>query len=118
MTEKGASGMKKLLFPLIILIVAFLGLNARTELNTKVLIRTDFGDIMVEIYESQAPVTSANFFRYVDAGLFKGASFSRFVRLDNQPNNAVKIEVIQGGLEFSKDKKPFPPIPHETTDKT
>jgi len=110
--------MKKLLFPLIILIVAFLGLNARTELNTKVLIRTDFGDIMVEIYESQAPVTSANFFRYVDAGLFKGASFYRVVRLDNQPNNAVKIEVIQGGLEFSKDKKPFPPIPHETTDKT
>jgi len=110
--------MKKLLFPLIILIVAFLGLNARTELNTKVLIRTDFGDIMVEIYESQAPVTSANFLRYVDAGLFKGDSFYRVVRLDNQPNNAVKIEVIQGGLEFSKDKKPFPPIPHETTDKT
>jgi peptidyl-prolyl cis-trans isomerase A (cyclophilin A) len=30
----------------------------------------------------------------------------------------VKIEVIQGGLQFSKDKKPFPPITHETTDKT
>lgn len=110
--------MKKLLFPLIILIVALLGLNGRTELNTKVMIRTELGDIQVEIFEKKAPVTSANFLRYVDAGLFKGASFYRVVRLDNQPKNAVKIEVIQGGLEFSKDKKPFPPIPHETTDKT
>ena len=110
--------MKKPLVPLIILIVAFLGLNARTALNTKVLIKTELGDIKVEICPKQAPVTSANFLRYVDAGLFKGASFYRVVRLDNQPNNAVKIEVIQGGLGFSDEDRPFPPIEHETTTKT
>jgi peptidyl-prolyl cis-trans isomerase A (cyclophilin A) len=110
--------MKKPLVPLIILIVAFLGLNARTALNTKVLIKTELGDIKVEIYPKQAPITAANFLRYVDAGLFKGASFYRVVRLDNQPNNTVKIEVIQGGLGFSDEERPFPPIEHETTDKT
>jgi peptidyl-prolyl cis-trans isomerase A (cyclophilin A) len=110
--------MKKLGVLVFILVLGFLYLNARTESDPRVLIKTELGDIQVEIYERQAPVTAANFLRYVDAGLFKGASFYRVVRLDNQPNNAVKIEVIQGGLEFFKDKKPFPPIPHETTDKT
>ncbi len=86
--------------------------------NHKILIRTDLGDIKVEIYEKQAPITAANFLRYVDEGLFEGASFYRVVRLDNQPDNAVKIEVIQGGLEFSEEKKTFPPIEHETTAKT
>ena len=102
----------------LVLVFAVITWGKGKDVNPKVMIRTELGDIQVEICERQAPVTAANFLRYVDAGLFKGASFYRVVRLDNQPNNAVKIEVIQGGLEFFKDKKPFPPIPHETTDKT
>jgi peptidyl-prolyl cis-trans isomerase A (cyclophilin A) len=94
------------------------GLLALEEANPKIWIRTGLGDIEVEIYERQAPVTAANFLRYVDAGLFKGASFYRVVRLDNQPRNAVKIEVIQGGLTFSRGENVFPPIEHETTAKT
>jgi peptidyl-prolyl cis-trans isomerase A (cyclophilin A) len=86
--------------------------------DPKILIRTIVGDIQVEIYAKQAPATAANFLRYVDAGLFKGASFYRVVRHDNQPNNAVKIEVIQGGLEYLAGKKTFSPVEHETTDKT
>jgi len=102
----------------LVLVFAVITWGKGKDVNPKVMIKTELGDIQVEICERQAPVTAANFLRYVDAGLFKGASFYRVVRLDNQPNNAVKIEVIQGGLEFFKDKKPFPPIPHETTDKT
>jgi peptidyl-prolyl cis-trans isomerase A (cyclophilin A) len=101
-----------------VLVFASMSLGKCQVANPGVVIRTDLGDIKVEIYERQAPVTAANFLRYVDAGLFKGASFYRVVKLENQPNNEVKIEVIQGGLQFSKDKKPFPPITHETTDKT
>lgn len=100
------------------LVLASMSLGKSQAANPSVVIKTDFGDIKVEIYERQAPVTAASFLRYVDAGLFKGASFYRVVKLENQPNNEVKIEVIQGGLQFSKDKKPFPPITHETTDKT
>ncbi len=93
-------------------------LNAATGSNPRIMIRTDVGDIKVEVFATQAPITAANFWRYVDAGLFKGASFYRVVRPDNQPNNTVKIEVIQGGLGFSDEERPFPPIEHETTNKT
>ena len=86
--------------------------------NPTVVIKTDFGNIKVEIYEKAAPITAANFLRYIDAGLFKGGSFYRVVRPDNQPASPVKIEVIQGGLRFTDDERPYPPIEHETTDKT
>jgi peptidyl-prolyl cis-trans isomerase A (cyclophilin A) len=86
--------------------------------NPTVAIQTGLGTIKVEIYERQAPLTAANFFRYVDEGLFEGATFYRVVRPDNQPGNAVKIEVIQGGLEFSAERRTFPPVEHETTAKT
>ena len=38
--------------------------------------------------------------------------------MDNQPNNEIKIEVIQGGIRFSQDRKSLPPIEHEITEKT
>lgn len=94
------------------------GVLAQDQANPRVLITTDLGDIKVEIFSQQAPITAANFMKYVDGGLFRGASFYRVVRMDNQPNNAVKIEVIQGGLRNSGEKQIFPPIEHETTAKT
>ena len=87
------------------------------QAKPRILIKTRVGDIVVELFEKQAPVTVANFLAYVDKGLFKGASFYRVVRLDNQPLSSVKIEVIQGGLAADEGKA-LPPIIHETTDKT
>jgi peptidyl-prolyl cis-trans isomerase A (cyclophilin A) len=63
-------------------------------------------------------VTAANFVRYVEEDRFGGAHFYRVVRPDNQPDNAVKIEVIQGGLEEDSQERGLPPIPHETTTQT
>lgn len=82
----------------------------------KILIRTGAGDIAVEIDISKAPVTAANFLRYVDAGLYDGTTLFRTVTLDNQPANQIKIEVIQGGqIDQARE---FPPIAHETTQQT
>lgn len=84
--------------------------------NHKVLIRTELGRIAVEIYQDKAPITAANFLRYVDAKLYDGSVFHRTVTLDNQPNNTVKIEVIQGGqLPAGKS---FPAIMLERTPAT
>ena len=84
-----------------------------TAVNPRVLIRTEKGDIIVEVDLSRAPVTAANFLRYVDAGLYDGSTFHRTVTMANQPDNAVRIEVIQGGqLQGAKE---FPSIAHETT---
>ncbi len=91
--------------------------GGKTE-NPHVSIQTELGDIDVEIFVDRAPITAENFLRYVDQGRFKGASFYRVVSMDNQPNDEVKIEVIQGGLGFTEDATEFAPIEHETTEKT
>jgi len=94
-----------------------LSLHAEKQ-NPRIIIKTELGDITVEIYVNKAPITATNFLKYVDEDRYVDASFYRAVRLDNQPNNDVKIEVIQGGLRFNTSKKALPPIEHETTAKT
>ena len=79
-------------------------------------IATEFGDIEVELYADKAPVTVANFLRYVDAGLYKNSSFYRVTTAANEATREVKIEVIQGGN--IPEGSAFNPITIETTDKT
>ena len=106
--------MNKMLVPLVVLLAAT-ALGAAAE-APQVLIRTELGDILLEVYPDKAPVTAANFLRYVDAGLYDGAVFHRTVTLGNQPKDQVRIEVIQGAL--LPPEKSFPPIAHETTEAT
>jgi peptidyl-prolyl cis-trans isomerase A (cyclophilin A) len=108
------SNLHKLYFVVFCLLI-FLGLKAQ---NPQVLIKTELGDISIEVYTDKAPITAANFLRYVDENRIEGATFYRVVRLDNQPNNDVKIEVIQGDLSSRKAGKRLKSIQHETTDKT
>jgi peptidyl-prolyl cis-trans isomerase A (cyclophilin A) len=63
----------------------------------RVQIETSLGMIHAEVYPDHAPVTVENFLTYVDDALFDGGSFFRTVRMDNQPNDSVQIEVIHGG---------------------
>jgi peptidyl-prolyl cis-trans isomerase A (cyclophilin A) len=84
----------------------------------RVLIRTELGDIQVELAAKQAPVTVANFLKYVDGKFFDGGSFHRTVKPDNQPDNKIRIEVIQAGINPNKEKDQFPPIKLERTNRT
>jgi peptidyl-prolyl cis-trans isomerase A (cyclophilin A) len=63
----------------------------------KVRIETAWGEIVVVLATQQAPLTVANFVRYVQAGAYTQGAFWRTVVMDpdNQPANDVKIEVIQ-----------------------
>jgi peptidyl-prolyl cis-trans isomerase A (cyclophilin A) len=84
----------------------------------RVLIETSLGEIVAEIYTEQAPITATNFLNLVDLHLYDdGATFYRVTRVDNQPNQDVKIDVVQGGL---RDGEPvaLTPIVHETTQVT
>ncbi len=92
--------------------------NGRQEANPVVLIQTDIGDITVEIYAKKSPITARNFLRYVDEKRFADASFYRAVRADNQPDDDVRIEVVQGGIGFVESDLRLPPIAHETTEET
>lgn len=83
-----------------------------------VTIATTLGDITAEIYVDRAPVTAANFLDYVDDGVFDGGTFYRSVRPDNQPNDSVRIEVIQAGPDPSMRPRLRPAIPLERTNVT
>ena len=86
--------------------------------NPRVLMRTELGDIEIEVYMDKAPVTAANFMRYARENRFRGATFYRTVTMDNQPDKDVKIEVVQGGLGEDPEGLALPPIEHETTERT
>ena len=100
----------------VVLIIILVGLSACNNVNIPVVIETDRGDIYLELYASQAPVTVTNFLSYVDSGLYQNSWFYRTVTLENQPLNEFKIEVIQGGLYDETNM--LPEIAHETTTQT
>lgn len=78
-----------------------------------VTLQTAEGPIVLELEKERAPVTTANFLRYVDAKLYDGATFYRAI------NMAENFGLAQGGITALKPgQKPFPPIAHEPTTKT
>jgi peptidyl-prolyl cis-trans isomerase A (cyclophilin A) len=83
-----------------------------------VVIVTDAGDIEAVIETARAPKTAANFLRYVEAGHYTGGRFHRTVRLDNQPDKTVLIEVVQAGADPAREAEAFPPIALERTSLT
>jgi len=79
----------------------------------RVELETALGSVLLEVDGVRAPRTAANFLRYVDAGLYAGGRIHRTVTPANQPDNDVKIEVIQGGRR--PDTQGFDRIPLERT---
>ena len=73
--------------------------------NPMVLMETSSGDILLELFEDKAPVTVANFLRYVDEEFYNYTIFHR----------VLKDFMIQGGgLGVRMDEKPtHEPIQNE-----
>ncbi len=67
--------------------------------------KTNLGDFSVELFEKEAPVTVANFLKYIDDGFFDGTTFHR----------VVPGFVIQGGgfTEDMSQKQTRAPIKNE-----
>jgi peptidyl-prolyl cis-trans isomerase A (cyclophilin A) len=84
----------------------------------RVRVQTTLGDIELELDPAKAPGTTANFLKYVDAGHYDGGTFHRTVKMDNQPESTIKIEVIQAGVNEKVAKSGFPAIPLERTSVT
>jgi peptidyl-prolyl cis-trans isomerase A (cyclophilin A) len=84
----------------------------------RVVIQTDLGDIEVAVDSARAPLTAANFLKYVEGKFYDGGSFHRTVKPDNQPDSKVRIEVIQAGIDPKREKEQFPPIALERTNQT
>jgi peptidyl-prolyl cis-trans isomerase A (cyclophilin A) len=89
----------------------------------EVLVRleTQLGNIDVAVDTAHAPITAANFLKYVDGGFYDGGRFHRVTRPDNYtpaPPNRPMMEIIQGGINPARDTEKFPPIPLERTSVT
>jgi peptidyl-prolyl cis-trans isomerase A (cyclophilin A) len=102
--------------PLTVIIILFVILSTVAQKKEVCYINTSMGKITVELYPKKAPITVANFLKYVDAHLYDNSSFFRAVTLNNQPKDSIKIEVIQGG-EIDSTKM-FAPVVLETTKQT
>lgn len=94
--------------------------SAEPPKAVRVRVETALGAFVLELDAERAPITVANFLRYVDARLLDGGSVYRIVSESNQPATVKhRIEVVQWGMHHADDKPtPFPPIAHETTQKT
>ncbi len=119
--NKGYRGRRFFIAPLAIgvfvCVVVALGVTATEQapILVRVLMETELGEIEIELNTLNAPVTSANFLRYLDAGYYMGGRFHRSARLDNQVRDDVLIEVIQAGTNPEFGRQGFPPIALERT---
>ena len=66
---------------------------ARLSPSVTVCMQTSRGEMVLELYTAQAPLTTANFLRYVDEGFYSGLLFHRVIH----ERGVVPGGVIQGG---------------------
>ena len=87
---------------------------ATSPTTPKVVIETTFGDITIELFPAQAPITCNNFLQYVNSGFYDGLMIHRVT-------NSTTFEIMQGGgyylenssLQF-KSEGLRPPIINES----
>lgn len=106
----------------LLLLITVISLHC-TQNNFKeptIKIESIFGNIYVELYPDKAPKTVAGFLSFVDSGYFKNTSFYRILKREEQPSNAFKTDLIQGGLWETnlKLEQKIHGLPLETTKET
>ena len=82
----------------------------------RVRLETEAGAILVALDAKRAPVTTANFVRYVEEGRFDGTTFYRASLSKGAPKSELR-GFIQGGIRRDY-RRTLPPIAHEPTSKT
>jgi peptidyl-prolyl cis-trans isomerase A (cyclophilin A) len=83
-----------------------------------VIVETALGAITLEVDAARAPVTAANFLKYVDGRFYDGGVVNRAVRPDNTTRHDVEIQVIQVQIDPARTREQFAPIPLERTNVT
>jgi peptidyl-prolyl cis-trans isomerase A (cyclophilin A) len=81
--------------------------------TVRVDLTTDHGLIVLELYPDRAPITVANFLRYVKTKRYDGVDIYRAARAPGAPT----FGFIQGGVQ-NDPKRVLPPIAHEPTTQT
>ena len=96
-------------YRLIVILCLFAGLFSPvfSAQNPKVVLNTNFGDIVIELYPDDAPVTVDNFLSYVNSDFYDGLLFHR---VENRGSLGGTLDVIQGGAcYYFEENFYFPP---------
>jgi peptidyl-prolyl cis-trans isomerase A (cyclophilin A) len=94
-------------------------LNEHLPANpVRVVFETELGAITMETDVARAPISAANFLRYVDGKFYDGGIINRAVRPDNTVRHDVEVQVIQFQADPARENEMFPPIPMERTSVT
>lgn len=100
--------MKRIIIFLIIAVALSTGACAKKKKvdNVKVIMKTSKGDVHIELFADDAPVTIKNFLRYADEKLYDGTVFHR----------VISNFMVQGGgfLPGMTQRKTYPPIKNES----
>jgi cyclophilin family peptidyl-prolyl cis-trans isomerase len=71
----------------------------------KVVIQTNYGEILLELYPDKAPQTVANFLQYIDSGFYQNTIFHRVIQT---------FMIQGGGFDLDYQQKPTrAPVPNE-----
>lgn len=81
--------------------------------TVRVTLTTAQGPVVLELEKGRAPLTTANFLRYVDQNKLDGATFYRAAKAPN----AADYGLVQFGTK-NELKRTLPPVAHEPTSQT
>ena len=93
-------------------------LSGQPQANVIVVFETAKGNIEIDVDAAHAPLSAANFLKYVDGGFYDGGAVNRAVRPDNTVRHDVEIQVIQFQIARARQREQFPPVPMERTNVT
>ncbi len=92
--------------------------------TVRIVLETRMGDVEIALYPERAPISAANFLRYIDAGHYNGSAIYRVAKVGGSSS----IGVVQGGLlgdamagsgdAYADPEFRYPPIAHEPTTAT
>ena len=91
-------------------IAAQVAVPATADDEVKVALDTSAGRIVLALDRGRAPLTTANFLKYVDAGRYNGESFYRSMKFGDGG-------IVQAGIT-SDARKLYPAIAHEPVSQT
>jgi len=92
-------------YPFFLIVVAALGCGSALAANPQVELKTNHGNIVVELYADKAPKTVANFLQYVKDGHYSGTIFHRVID---------GFMIQSGGFDRDmREKRSRPPIENE-----
>ncbi len=70
---------KKILIASIVIVIAIVAFNLMVSKHTKVSLETNQGNIVLELYTGEMPITAGNFVKLVEKGFYDGVIFHRII---------------------------------------